>query len=164
MEVDRQHPRRAFSVCPSHRGFGFAVFDPKMGLIDWGVARLYSNNDEEFLLRLEALVQRDAATLLVLEDVSDTRQRARARRRIDKAMVFARLRRLRVVRVSRGAACVALDLSERATNHEMATAVAKVFPELIQHLPPRRKLGNSEDERMKLFRAVMLLLFAGRDI
>ncbi len=45
-----------------------------------------------------------------------------------------------------------------ANKHEIARAVAELFPELSHRLPPRRKAWMSEDERMGIFDAASFAL------
>ena len=47
----------------------------------------------------------------------------------------------------------------QGTKYALAEIVAKRFSdELSQTLPPKRKLGNSEDSRMSIFDATALIL------
>src|ERR1700733_1678774 len=92
---------RILGLDPSTKGFGFAVLEARGRLVDWGVAQLYSKKDEEFLVRVEALVDKYRPAIIGLEDCTSTRRGERARRRIALAMDYARSRRIEAVLVSR---------------------------------------------------------------
>jgi Holliday junction resolvasome RuvABC endonuclease subunit len=149
---------RILAIDPSTKGFGFALIEGKGRLIDWGVARLYSSSGEEFLARVETMIDRYRPSGIVVEDLSSTRRGERAKRRIETAIGYARLREVHPSLASRGEVRACLGLGTHATKHETATRITEVFPELEMLLPPKRKPWMSEDERMNVFDAVGLAL------
>ena len=151
---------RILAIDPSTKGFGFALLEGKGRLIDWGLARLYSSRDEEFVARLEAMIDRYRPSAIVVEDVSDTRRGERAKRKIEAAVGYARLRDVRPTLASRGEVRSCLGLNDYATKHEAATRIAEIYPEIKSLLPPKRKPWMSEDERMNVFDAVGLAVSA----
>lgn len=152
-------PTRTFAVDPSPKGFGFAVFEGMDCLLDWGVAQVWSKNDEEMLVRLETYLSRYKPSLLVLEDMENTQRRRRAVRRIADLARYGLAKQIPVQLVSREAVR-ALFSATGSTKYEIAVAIAKVYPELEPRLPRRRKLWTSEDERMNIFDAVSFALVA----
>jgi len=146
------HYQRILSIDPSRTGFGFVVLEDGWRLVDWGVARLWSPSDEEFLARLEAMIVRYEPVLLVVEDLADSRRRGRAARRIELAEAYAASHRIRIVAVTRRAVRATFEVG--ITKHEIAIALAVEFPELASRVPPPRKPWMSEDERMSLFDAL----------
>lgn len=149
--------RRVLSIAPCARGFGFAVLEERGLLLDWGVARLHSKSDEEFGARFDALLDKYPPELVVLEDVSAVQRSPRLAATLETAARLASLRDLRVLHVGRGDVRTAVGLSRKATNHEVATVTAELFPELLQHLPPKRQPWQGVDGRMYLFAAAALL-------
>ena len=147
---------RILAIDPSTKGFGFALLEGKGRLIDWGVARLYSNSDEEFVARLDTIIDRYRPSDIVVEDLSHTRRGERAKRRIEAAIGYARLREVHPTLASRGEVRTCLGLGTHATKHEAAIRIVELFPELGMLLPPKRKPWMSEDERMNVFDAVGL--------
>ena len=144
---------RVLAVDPSPRGFGFAVLEGPARLIDWGVAELYSKDDKELLVRIEAMVDRYRPTVIVLEDTVNTKRRGRGIRRIRAIAHYVRSRRIRVVAVSRSHVQAAFKAAG-TTKHNIAVAIVEMFPELEARLPKTRTLWTSEDERMNIFDAV----------
>lgn len=153
MKADQRHYVRVLSVYPHHRGFGFAVLEHER-LVDWGLARLYSTANDEFLARVEALIVKYRPHIIALEDHMNSRRGERAQRLVDTALGYAKFWELQTVLVSRSDVRRVLGLRERATTHDMAISLAEAFPELTPLVPPKRKPWQSEAERMKVFQAV----------
>lgn len=127
-----------------------------MRLVDWGIAKLYSRNDEEFLSRMEGMIDRYRPSHLALEDNEHSRRGNGAKKRANTAFVLGNLRNIPTIYVGRSELRTFVGLSERATNYELALRIAELFPELATHLPRRRRLWESEAERMNVFQAVAL--------
>lgn len=151
---------RAIGIAPSSNGFGFAVLEGGVRLLDWGWARLHSNQDEELLVRVQALVQRYGPTSIALEDVSGTRKGARAARRIDAITRVAKQRHIECDLVPRIQIRHATGLSDKVSKYEVAQAIMTTFQELETLLPPPKEAWQSEDKRMSVFDAIALLVGA----
>jgi Holliday junction resolvasome RuvABC endonuclease subunit len=155
------HPQthsRILAIDPCTKGFGFAVLEGGNRLIDWGVARLYSKNDEEFLVRVDALINRYKPTAIAVEDVAGTRKGERTAKRVNDLVGYATLLDIERALVSGREAREALGLPYDATKYEVARTIAELFPELKATLPPPRKPWQTEDERMNVFDAVGLAI------
>ena len=146
------------SIYPSRRGFGFAVGGESIGLSDWGLARVRSKSIEAFVERVDGLAYRHAAFAIIVEDTSDTLRGERVKRCVQCLAQYASERRLGICVVARHERIAVLSLHPRASNHDIATAIAMRFPELEVHLPSRRRRWQSEDERIAIFAAVSCLL------
>jgi hypothetical protein len=159
----RLHPTsRICGLYPTWRGFGFVVLERRGRLRAWGVAHYHSTNNTEFLAGVEAFLEKHRPTLVALEDASLTKRGEVAKARIEAVVGYLHLRDIATQLVSTGEQKAALELSRDATKHQIATALTLLFPELLQHLPRKRKPWQSEDERMSLFAAAgMALVVAG---
>ena len=155
MKADHRPHIRVISIYPCHRGFGFAVLEG-VRLVDWGIAKLYSKKDEEFLARVERMIDRYHPSHLALEDHTNSRRREGVQKRVNTALGYGKLRGIRTVLVARAEARSAVGLSDRTTNHELALRIAELFPELATNLPRKRRPWESEAERMNVFQAVGL--------
>ena len=149
--------RRVLAIDPSRTGFGFVVLEDGRRLIDWGVARVWSHNDREFLGRIEALVERYQPALIVLEELLGSRRSGRAARRIRLVVAYTKTRRVRVRCVSRRVVRAAFA-EAGSTKQDIANAIAAGYPELAYRLPPPRKPWMSEDERMSIFDAMSFIM------
>ena len=146
------------AIVPKSRGFGFVVLEARGKLVAWGVARLYSAHQDEYLLRLEGLVLRYRVRILALE-AEKSRRGERAKQMIAQATQLASSRRLTTTFASRKHACKRIGLPS-ATKHELAARLAEEFPDLAVHLPEPRKIWQSEDQRMLLFEAMAIAIAA----
>lgn len=150
--------RRVLAIDPSSVGFGFAVLEEPTRLVDWGVAEVSSTSPKAFLIRIEALVDRYCPSLMILEEVGNSRTRKRTASRIAAVTRYAASRRIVTILVSRNQVRRAFGTS--ATKMQIAVAISQIFPELAPRLPRERKLWTSEDERMNIFDAVSFALTA----
>lgn len=142
-------------------GFAFAVIQGEDTLLDWACSGVSKKTPEMWRGRVEKLLARYAPDLLVLPGLEDPRRGAWAKRFTLEIGSVAHERGIAVRRVSRR------DVQERfaesgTTKHEIAGAVARLFPELAPRLPPQRKPWMSEDRRMSIFDAVSFALAALR--
>jgi len=160
MEARRVRQLRVLGIDPCRKGIGFGVIDGSGRLIDWGVARLYSTNDEEFLVRLDALASRNRATLLVLQETAGTMRGAVAKRRALLATEYWRAREVASRVIQRRLLDAHFGLGHRASKHDLSLAVCDIYPELRVHLPPKRRPWDSESPRTRMFLAVALSVCA----
>jgi RNase H-fold protein (predicted Holliday junction resolvase) len=154
--------KRTLAVDLARRGFGYAVLDAKGRLVDWGVRRVRGDKAAECMTRIMDLLEWYAPEMLVLEDCDATTSRrapriralAREVRRMAKAVDVA------VTSTSWQQVRGVFGRSVRATKDQIAARVAQLYPIMSRHLPPKRKIWMSEDERMNMFDAIALALTA----
>lgn len=149
---------RILAIDPCPAGFGVAVLEDPTRLVDWGVAEVWSKAHRAFLARVEALVDRYAPSLIVLENIGNSARRKRSAQLTSMVVRYAASRRLSVVRVKREQ--VRMAFGGNPTKHDVAVAIAAVFPELTSRLPSKRKLWESEKEQMNVFDALSFALTA----
>ena len=149
---------RILSVYPSARGCGFAVLEGHERLVNWGLATLPTVAPTELVIRVDAMIREWKPTVLVLEGLVRTRRSEITRQRIEALARHAASIALRVVCVESSA--MALFFRQQANKFEIAQAVCQRFPELSQHMLPRRRPWESERERMAVFCAVALAVVA----
>lgn len=151
---------RVLGVDLCAKGFGFAVIENVKHLVDWGVTHVWSRNAQEFLIRIERLIERHRPVLIVTEEIPFKKARRGARTLTACLEHFARERRIRFVRCTRAQIRSAFRETGE-TKHDIAVALAKEFPELESRLPRRRRAWESEDSRMNIFDALSLIVAAG---
>lgn len=145
---------RVLGIDPCTKGFGFAVIEGGTRLLDWGVARVYSRNSEEFLVRINAMIERYRPTLIALEQAPERRGGSRKGDRIASLMRYSDERGLPCIMSTRRKIRQAIALRPDATKHEVAARIAQLFPDLMPLLPMRRRPWDTEDARMNVFDAV----------
>jgi hypothetical protein len=145
---------RVLSVYPCRSGFAYAVLEGRERLVDWDVAQLGVDTEEEFRSRLQALIDKYHPQLVAFEDCSNSRRGDKTQERIEAGLGLAKVLDCRTVILSPDERRRALDLSLNATKHDIADRVATHFPELVRKAPKRTIWQR--DPRMNLFDAVAL--------
>ena len=155
MRRSRKRKTRVLAIHPSSKGFGYAVFESPEQLVDWGLVYVRERTVPTHLKRIVPLLERYKPSTIVLEDPN-----ARACRRGSrvKRLLRAIIRRvgkdgLQHSVVTRSHVRVAFSRHDARTKHQIATVIAKHFPELAPRLPAPRKPWMSEDQRMTIFSA-----------
>lgn len=147
----KRRPLRLLAIDLTGRGFGFALLDAKLGLLDWGFCCLLATDDDAFMMRIKERIDRGQPTALVLENFAPVKERANALRRMGFVMRFASDHHLGMCQVSRKVVQRVLGIP---TKDEIAKALAVRFPELLPRLPPERERWMQEDDRMHIFDAL----------
>ncbi len=152
--------RRVLAIDPTHRGFGYVVFEGPEFLVDWGVRSVHSPKNPRCAESAARLIDLYRPDVLILEDASATgcRRQARVRGLLDELVTLARQRGVRVHRVSRQNVRKTFASQGASNKYRIARVIATRFPELTPHLPPERKPWMSEDQRMAMFDAAAFAL------
>ena len=144
-----------------HRRFGYGVFEGHRLLIDWGERAYRAVGEEEATIasrRLAALLRLFSPSVIVLKKERWERVQGNLRLR-PLAEAVARVASEHSVPIH----LVGQD-DIRTTFHnlgcetreEIAVALARIFPELVWRLPPKRRAWEAEHHRMILFDAIAL--------
>src|SRR6266849_6412339 len=152
--------KRVLAIDPTHRGFGYVIFEGPDFLIDWGVRHVEGPKNKASIAAAAELITRYHPRIIVLEDVAakGCRRCRRVRELVDGLEWYGRERGLTVRKVAQSRVKrIFLPLGIRNKN-EMARFIAAKFPELGRYLPPERKAWMSEDTRMAVFDAAAFVL------
>ena len=152
--------KRVLAIDPSPRGFGFAVMEGPERLIDWGTKGVRGDKNRESLKHVAQLIERYRPDVIVIEDCQhkSARRRVRVRQLVNAIVLIASIIKLRVRRVPRSTVKKTFTQHGAATKHQIASEIAKRFPELNPRLPPVRKPWMSENNSMSIFVSVSLAL------
>jgi Holliday junction resolvasome RuvABC endonuclease subunit len=158
MTEARDRELRVLSIDPHPRGFGYAVFEGPLCLVDWGTKDVRRDKERVALERIGELVRRYLPTVIVVEDCAHgkSRRNARVRQLTQRILVAARESAVEGRAVPRAAVYRAFAGTGAGTKYGIATALVRAFPELMVRLPPKRKPWQTEDSRMSIFDAVAL--------
>lgn len=151
--IMKRRPQRLLAIDLTAKGFGFAVLDSRLGLLDWGFSRLPAADDASFIARVAARIERHRPSALVLENFAPAKSRDTAIRRCALAIALAEERQIGLCQVSRK---VVQGILGPATKAELAERLSKRFPELASRVPRPRRQWNAEDERIHVFDALAL--------
>ncbi|MBS1983505.1 MAG: hypothetical protein JST16_04975 [Bdellovibrionales bacterium] len=163
---DLPHDKAALAIFPSVDGFGWALFDGPLSIVDREVCRLAKSarGDEEknarCLQRAEVLLDWYRPAMLVLEDFESLASKRHTRiRELCRSLISAAAIRGIPTRVlSREQVLACFKSKEVETRYETALFVAEHLPELRQLMPDKRRAWQSEFPNMALFAAVALLI------
>ena len=148
-----------FAVFPSARGFGYAVFEGPMSLVDWGVKGVRSiQKNAESLKKIRELFAFYRPDVVVLENCQGrgSRRAKRIQTLIDLMTAHATEERIATASFSRAEVRACFSSTGSTTKRRIAESIAREFPELEPRLPPVRKIWMSEDSRMNIFDAAAL--------
>jgi Holliday junction resolvasome RuvABC endonuclease subunit len=152
---------RILAIAPSTRGFGFAVLEGEVSLVDWGVKTVKGDKNVQSLAKVKKLITHYKPGALVLEDASakGSRRSPRIRKLCQQIIKLAEARKMIVKLFSRDQVMKTFIADGQGTKHALAEVIAKRFPEeLGSRLPPKRKPWMSEQYQMGVFDAVALVL------
>ncbi len=152
--------KRVLAIDPTHRGFGYVIFEGPDFLIDWGVRHGEGPKNKASTAAAAELIARYHPRIMVLEDVAakGCRRRRRLRELVDALDHYGRERGLTVRRIPQTAVKKTLLRSGIRNKNQMERFVAERFPELARYLPPERKPWMSEDLKMAIFDAAAFAL------
>jgi hypothetical protein len=159
-------PTRILAIDPTTKGFGYAILDLPLRLVAWGMAHIDGEKRSGAIARFVSLLDQFRPDAVVLEDTTaqGSRRYPRVRDLLETLGKIAREHGLEVQTVSRLAVIGYFSSKEeQATKHTIATTLAGAFPELAEKVPKKRKIWQSEDERIAVFDALSLAVtFAGK--
>lgn len=152
--------KRIIAIDPTHRGFGYAVFEGLDSLINWGVAHVGMSDNKACLKRIRVFFSEYEPDILVLEDPAGrgSRRCERVKRLLAQTELYAKAKGIKVQRFSRAQIRAAFQKPRRPNKEEIAKDIAERFPELSSRVPPERKPWMSEAAGMNIFDAVSLCI------
>lgn len=162
MKYKKTQCQRVLAIVPSHRGFGFALFDG-IFLVDWGGKVLRGDLNAACLSEAKRLIADYRPDVLVIEDLANSKRGPRVQTLVKSLADLAKVQQVAVKQFAREQVYKAFfEMGEGRKKHELAVLMAKEFPEELGHrLPPKRRDWTSEDYRMAMFEAVALGLMPG---
>jgi hypothetical protein len=152
--------KRVLALDPTHRGFGYVIFEGPDLLIDWGGRHVQGQKNKASIAAAGELISRYRPQIMILEDVAarDCRRRRRVRGLVEALDRYGRERGLTVREIARARVKQMFVPLGIRNKDQMARFVAGRFPELARYLPPERKPWMSEDSRMAIFDAAAFAL------
>ena len=154
---------RVLAIDPFTRGFGFVILEGPEHLVDWGMKEVRQNKAARSLKQLADLIEHSQPDVIVAEDCMDKhcRRSSRVRELIQEILELAANKKVKTDSVSQHTVKVAFVKSGPRTKDEIASVIAKRFPELALRRPPVRQSWMSEAERMSIFDAAAFALKSG---
>ncbi len=138
---------------------GYAVFEAPLRLIDWGIKWTKQSNAR----RIADVLTLFQPSVVVLPRIltNSKRNSVNVRRTIREIRSETRRASLPIATMSEKAVKKFFESYGFRTRHEIASALATLFPELASRLPPsrRKKPWKAESARMSIFDAARLGIF-----
>lgn len=149
---------RVLAVDLSTRGFGYAIFEGRAQLVDWGTKDIRKNKEQVTLVKIEELLRRFEPDVLIVEDCSHVSSRRNQRITLLIGRMLAKARALGIEGRALPLALVYRQFAKYGARNkqEIASALAQRFAALAPRVPPKRKPWQSEDSRMSIFDAAAL--------
>jgi hypothetical protein len=150
--------RSIVGIDPTPRGIAFVFFE-RGELLDWA----HHEDDPEDaaqLALLDAILDGCAADVLVVEDpdAQGSKRKPRVSHLLRLFARHAKRRGIEVVRIARADVHEAWAARGLTTKEAVAAAIGELLPELAHLIPPKRKIGANEAERVNIFDAASLVL------
>ncbi len=155
--TDQGNEKRVIALNVHPRSFGFVVFEGPNTMLDWGVRSFRTGANAVKIpaaTKFLALLDEFRPSAVVVRD----RVAGRNAKKTKMFMMIERQARSRRIPVR----CISRRDVNRAfvgfesNKYEVASALARQFPDLALRLPPKRKCWQSEDYRMGIFDAAAL--------
>lgn len=148
------------SIYPNSYGFGFTVAENFRELIDYGVVKISPIQNKKTLKRFIEFLEFYNPNVVVLRNYSEknTKKNTRIMRLLDKMILKAKERKLKVFRYSREDIRNVFDQFNSKTKYEICKTLIKWYPQLKQKLPKERKAWESDSYSMSYFDALSLLV------
>ncbi len=156
-------PRRDTSllaVQPTSRGFGFVLFERWLALVDWGSCTARTDRNARCVHHVATLLAHYHPDILVTEDpdAPACRRHPRIRNLLHRMHRSASDRGFATAAIGRSDLVDAFARLGDRNKDQIAATVADLVPDLAHRLPPPRRVGHSQDERLGIFDAAALAL------
>jgi hypothetical protein len=154
----RDH-RSIVGIDPTPRGMAFVFFEGGE-LMDWGTLEDESSDAAQLAL-LDRILDGCAADVLVLEDpeADGSKRKPRMAHLLGLFAKHAKRRGIEVIKVARALVHASWVKRSLTTKEGVAAAIGEVLPGIAHLVPPERKTGHNEADRVNIFDAASLVLW-----
>lgn len=147
------------SICPTARGYAFALFDGPLSPYDWGVKDVRRRvKTAETLDAVDALIERYHPDIMIMADIDQPsfRRPPQTRALYIALRNLAELRGVSVEAIKKDDIRLAFSRFGAKTKHQIARVIAREVT-VFAHLAPKpRRAWMSESRRQGLFDAAAL--------
>jgi hypothetical protein len=157
----RIYDPRILAIDLRPRRFGYAVFEGSRMLLDWGVSGYPPEGNGESAVaskRLAALLKVSSPSAIVVkrERWDSAKTNAGSRSLAEAISSESHTRSIPICLVGQDELASTFLNLQCETKYEIASALTRIFPELLWKLPPKRQVWQSEHPRMTMFDAAAL--------
>ena len=147
-------PERVIAIDLHPLSFGYAMFEGPDELLDWGIKSFRHGVNAVKVppnVKLALLLNQHESDIVVIKEP----RTARLKKMVRTTINLARSRKIPVRRISSASVRKAFP-DEGHNKYQIASAIAKRYPELSPRLGLRRKLWQAEKYSMSIFDAAAL--------
>ena len=157
----RIYDPRILAIDLRHRRFGYAIYEGHRRLLDWGVRTYPAVGESEVTMmrsRLTGLLRQYSPSAIVVKKERWARALTDLHMRglVDAVTVEASRHQLSIRLLDSESIRKTFSNFGCETRDETASALARIFPELIWSLPPKRRPWQPEHSSMTTFDAIAL--------
>ena len=140
------------------RRSGFAIFEGPRRLLDYGTVAFPSGQDEMAGNRLSEILKLSLPNIIVVKKERWATMMAHPRTEplIETLNLESERRRIQIRLLEQGRISSTFRDLGCETRAENAAVLARIFPELVWQLPPKRKPWQAEHPRQTVFDAIAL--------
>jgi hypothetical protein len=148
------------SIFPTARGMGWVAFNGPFAVEGSGLFTVLHNKNGACLNEANRIMARFRPDTVVLEafDAQRSKRAERIGQLCDSIAALTTDRGHEIAIFTRDHVRAAFASVRAVTRDEIAAAVAASVPAIAHRLPPKRKVGESEDKRLAMFNAAALVL------
>lgn len=152
--------QRVLAIDPYPNGFGFAVLEEPLQLVDFGIKVPMTKKADRTIKKLENIINYYRPDVLILEDrqAKECKRRENAREVLLSIEKLASYRSIEYIKLSWPVVHQVILPQDSPTKYTIAVEIAKRFPELQSYLPRPRKAWMTEVAAMNIFDATALAL------
>ena len=157
----RIYDPRILAIDLRPRRFGYALFEGPRTLLDWGICEYLSSGEGRGEIagrRLAALLRicSPSAVILKTERWDSANTSPSGRSLIEAISRETSARSIPICLLEQNKLRKTFLNLQCETKEEIASALTRIFPELLWKLPPKRQIWQSEHPRMTMFDAIAL--------
>ena len=143
---------RILGLASTTRGFAFATTEGPRRLVDYGLERIPPTT-RGAVKGLDNLLRRTRPLFVAFEHEATLNKRARGQRFGEAVTKACDTHGIMILRIE-SERTRSLSAAPNPSKWDVGDAVAKLFPEIADRLPARRKPWQSEDDRIGIFMAL----------
>jgi len=149
---------RILAIYPNSYGFGFALMQGSLTVIDKGIVRITPMTNAESLVRLKELIKKYEPERVILEDFkgNSSFKCARVKQLIQSVIAFMKINKISYSEYSREQIRIVFDIWNAKTRYEIAEVIVRNIPKLRMLFFEKPKYPRTETYHFGLFDAVSL--------
>lgn len=155
-----ENHERILSIYPNSYGFGFALMQGALTVIDKGVVRITPMSNTESMVEIKKLIKKYDPDRVILEDFkgNSSFKCARVKQLIRSVSAYLKMNEINYSLYSREQIRIVFDIWNAKTRYEIAEVIVRNIPKLRMLFFEKPKYPRTETYHFGLFDAVSLCI------